>query len=592
MNRCHINIKGMHCRSCELLVEDELLKIPGVDKAVVNHRTGVAEIRFKNVLYQDDVENAVGKAGYILGIEKKIYISRSLRDYQDLGLAFFIAISLYLIAKNLGIFNLSGSLSGNYSSLPIVFLVGLTAGVSTCMALVGGLVLGASARYSEAHPDSSGIQKFTPHIFFNLGRIISYFILGGVIGAIGAVFQLSSSALGLLTIAVAVVMLVLGGQLIDIFPFLKSFSFTIPKSLSRHLGLKTSLDTVYSHRNSFTLGALTFFMPCGFTQAMQLYSMSTGSPVVGAVTMGVFALGTTPGLLGVGGLASAVKGNFSKIFFKTAGVIVILLAFFNLSNGLNLLGLNPSLIIPAAAIPGAADPNVVLVNGVQEVRMTQTASGYSPNSFTIRKGIPVKWIITSQSVYTCAASIVSSDLGIRQSLQLGENVFNFTPSKTGTIRFSCSMGMYTGVFNVVDENGKPSGLLPDSPNSPAGTTASCGSSGGCGCGGGGVKKPVTAALGEVVTEKSVQVIKAVYTRDEDILPNQFTVKAGRPVRFEIAARDDGSGCMGSVTLPGLTSQIEVFSKGRSTVFEFIPTKPGNFGITCAMGIPRGQIQVI
>jgi len=576
MQKCQIDIKGMHCRSCEILIEDELKRIPGVVYANVSHHNGTAVIAYKRHLDNVAVEKAVTSAGYSLGKGDKLGIlSRNRRDYVDLGIAFFIVTLLFLTAKALGLFSLGSSISGNYSSLPIVFVVGLTAGVSTCMALVGGLVLGAAARFSKENPDASALEKFQPHLLFNLGRIVSYFVLGGVIGWVGSFLQLSTSVLGILTVAVGMVMLVLGGQLIDIFPILKKISFTLPKGISRSFGIA-------ERAHPSILGASTFFLPCGFTQAMQLYAMSTGSPLQGALTLGVFALGTAPGLLGVGGLSSVIKGNSAKLFFKTAGVVVILLAFFNVSNGLNLLG-----VTTAGAFSQKAqitDPNVTIKNGVQEVRMTQDGSGYSPNKFTIQKGIPVRWIINSESIYSCAASITAPSLGIRQGLKLGENVFEFTPQETGTIRFSCSMGMYTGAFTVVD--GSTTNVT--SPQAQVGNGGSCG--GGCGCGGG-AKKVVTTTSGTVETQGSVQLIKAVYTQNEDIVPNQFTVKSGQPVKFEIDARDDGGGCMGSVTLPGLSNKVEVFTKGQTTTFEFTPSKAGTFGITCAMGIPRGQILV-
>lgn len=596
-----VHIKGMHCRSCEILIEDELKQISGVKGVNVNHQTGVADIDCDCELNNDEVKHAIEKAGYTIGEDGKIhFFSRNHRDYIDVGIAFFIATALFLIAKSLGLFDLSKSISGSYSSLPIVFLVGLTAGVSTCMALVGGLVLGASARFSAQFPNATGMEKFKPHVFFNLGRIASYTILGGVIGLAGSFFQLSTSILGLLTVAVGLVMLLLGGQLIDIFPILKKVSFTLPKGISRALGIQEKTQLEYSNKNAAIMGASTFFLPCGFTQAMQLFAMSTGSPVQGALTMGVFALGTAPGLLGVGGLSAVVKGNSARLFFKTAGVVVIMLAFFNVSNGLNLLGVPQVLgaITANASSPNSSfDPNVTIVNGAQVIRMTQDSSGYSPNTFTIKKNIPVKWIVTSKDVFTCASSIVSQQLGIRKGLALGENVFEFTPTQTGTIRFSCTMGMYNGSFTVVDVAGSAN-FTPLQEKAPivqsppaSGTGASCSANGGgCGCGGG-AKKPVTVSSGETSTQGSVQVLNATYTSLGDIKPNNFTVKANQPVRFEIDAQDDGQGCMGSVTIPKLTSKVEVFSKGQKTVFEFTPTSTGSFPITCAMGIPRGQIQV-
>ena len=164
--------------------------------------------------------------------------------------------------KELGLFNLSLTNGGSYSSLPIVFLVGLTAGISTCMALVGGLVLAASARFVEKHPQSSAFEKFKPHLIFNAGRIVSFFILGGIIGYAGSFFQLSTTALGFLTIIVGGVMVLMGLQLTEIFPRLSGWQFTLPKGISRAFGIKEQSEKEYSHKNSFILGASTFFLPC------------------------------------------------------------------------------------------------------------------------------------------------------------------------------------------------------------------------------------------------------------------------------------------------------------------------------------------
>jgi sulfite exporter TauE/SafE/plastocyanin domain-containing protein/copper chaperone CopZ len=599
MRKQKVHIKGMHCRSCELLIEDELKKVPGVKRVSVNHQTGIADVDCNCELDQAAIAKAVEDAGYSLGDDGKIhFFSRNQKDYLDLGFAFFIATSLFLAAKMFGIFDLGKSVSGSYSSLPIVFLIGLTAGVSTCMALVGGLVLGASARFSTQFPKATGMEKFTPHLYFNLGRIASYFVLGGIIGFAGSFFQLSTSVLGLLTVAVGLVMLLLGGQLIDIFPILKRFSFTLPKELARMLGIQEKAQVEYSNKNAALMGAMTFFLPCGFTQAMQLFAMSTGSPIQGALTMGVFALGTAPGLLGVGGLTSVVKGETARLFFKTAGVVVIMLALFNVSNGLNLLGVSQVLgaFSTTETAGNVQDPNVSIVDGIQVVKMTQGSSGYTPNRFTIKKGIPVKWIVTSTDAYTCASSIVSQQLNIRKSLVEGENVFEFTPSEAGTIRFSCSMGMYTGAFTVVENIGASTSTsttqavaAPIQETAPVANSCSA-NGGGCGCGGG-AKKAVVTAAGETTNQGAVQVLNATYTSREDIQPNTFTVKANQPVKFEIDAKDDGQGCMGSVTIPNLTRKVEVFAKGEKTIFEFTPTTKGTFNITCAMGIPRGQIQV-
>lgn len=462
MNKKLVHIKGMHCQSCELLIEDELTQIPSVTSAKVNHSKGIAEIYYRGDLKEEEVDKAVEEAGYTVGHEEKPWFTRDGKKYKDILTAAGILFVLYLFARSFGLFELANTSGGSYSSLPVVFIIGLTAGLSTCMALVGGLVLGASARFAEKHPSATSLQKFKPHLFFNLGRIISFFILGGVIGFAGSIFQLSLSSLGYLTILVGGVMLILGIKLMEISPKVSRFNLTLPKQLTHFLGIKKSADKEYSHKNSFIMGALTFFLPCGFTQAMQLYAISTGSVTSGALTMGVFALGTAPGLLGIGGLTSIIKGAYSRLFFKTVGLAVALLAFYNISNGYNLTGLQ--------------------------------LSDYSP---------------------------ITINLGGREAA--------------------------------------------------AGTNTE--------------EEPAPAAAG-------VQVLKATYTASNDMSPRSFSVKVGQPVRLEVLAKDDGVGCMGSVAVPKLSRQVDVFKKGETSVFEFTPKTKGAFQITCAMGIPHGTINVI
>lgn len=572
-----IAIKGMHCRSCEIVVEEELMKVVGIHKVNVSEKKGIAEIFYKGVVQETHIRKAISNSGYSIGKDTKGWISKNPRDYNDLIKAAIALVAFYFIAKGLGLFNIAFNSQNNLASLPVVLLVGITAGLSTCMALVGGLVLGVSARFSEKHPSASPLQKFKPHIFFNLGRVLLFFVFGGLIGYFGSFLQLGPSSIGFLTILVGVVMLLLGLQTIAIFPKLETIRFTLPKSLYKLVGIDNQKESEYSNKSSFLLGGLTFFLPCGFTQAMQLYAISSGSALTGALTMAVFAVGTAPGLLGVGGLTALVKGAFAKPFFKFVGLMVIALSLFNISNGLNLTGIglpdfSGSNEASANSESALTDPNVTLENGVQLVRMTQSYNGYSPSEFTIQKGIPVKWVITSTAGNSCAASIFSSDLGIRKILNEGENIIEFTPKDAGTIRFSCSMGMYTGSFNVIE--GSSSGSNTDEVSSLSTTSVS------------------SNYTSSVRSGTEIQLIKATYSVSNDIQPKSFNVKANIPVKFEILANDNGAGCMGSVALPGLAQPYYLFQKGEKAVFNFTPTQKGTYKITCAMGVPRGTITVI
>ncbi len=547
----------MHCKSCEILVEKKLSEIPEISRSEVNHKKGMAEIYFSEKVDMGKIEKAVRESGYEIGENKKqTFLSDNIHDYKDLFIAFLILLGIYFVFKYVD-FNIDLG-SDSPSSLPIVFLIGLTAGVSTCMTLVGGLVLGISARHAEKHPEATTVEKFRPHIFFNLGRVIGFGLLGGILGFIGSAFQISGTVTGVLIMAVGLVMVILGLQLTGMFPKLNNFNITLPKGLSRLLGIKEH-EKEYNHKNSLILGALTFFLPCGFTQAMQIYALSTGSFTRGALIMAIFALGTMPGLLGVGGFTSLIKGVFAKRFFKFAGLVVIFLALFNISNGFRLLGLDFNFSEPETIV--SEDPNVIMEKGVQVVNMEERSNGYFPNRFTIKKDIPVRWVIDAKDPYSCASALVSSKLGVRKNLQAGKNIIEFTPKETGKIKFSCSMGMYSGYFDVID-----------------GKSASEDSSS--------VPKQSNAGY-----SKNSQSIKTSYTVAGDIQPNNFTVKSGLPVRFEVMAKEDGAGCMSAIMIPGLYKTPELLEKGKTVVMDFTPIKKGEYPITCSMGMQRGVLNV-
>src|SRR3989344_834944 len=447
MNKKTYDIKGMHCRSCEILVEDNITsKVDGVKKVDVNYRKGIVKVYYNQQTISDgQIRKVIEDSGYSMGVGlRESFLSKDSMVYIELFFAGGVLLLIYFLMKIFGVFNLSYGF-GDSPGLVVVLLVGLTAGISTCMALVGGIVLGISARHAELHPEATPAQKFRPHLFFNAGRMVSYVLLGGAIGLAGSAFRFSSLVLGILIVLVGIVMLFLGLKLIEVFPRLEG-GFTLPKGISRVLGINRETKE-YRHRDSFLSGAATFFLPCGFTQAMQLYAVSTGSFTRGALIMGLFALGTMPGLLGIGGITSVVKGWFKGYFFKFAGLIVIILGLLNISYGYNLTGI----VLSFPSIPKQEEVSGIFEDGKQVVKIAQYGNGYSPNKVTVRKNIPVRLLVTGTNLYSCSASFVIPKYNIFTSLQEGINVIEFTPTSTGPVKFSCSMGMYTGVINVINE---------------------------------------------------------------------------------------------------------------------------------------------
>ncbi|MBC7291826.1 MAG: sulfite exporter TauE/SafE family protein [Actinotalea sp.] len=466
-------VQGMTCTACERRITT-LQRVPGVRDARVSARRGRATVRTTGRVPRSALVRAVRAAGYEVGEDVRDWLSRDRTVWRDLAVALAVLTALGLALETSGLTGLADRVSGlaGSGSLLLVVVLGLAAGFSTCMALVGGLVLAVSARHAEQHPGGSAAERMRPHLAFNLGRLAGFAVLGGLTGAVGSALSLSGRMVALLMVAVSLVMAGIGLRLTGLSPRLsRSTSVTLPPRLASALRLDRT-GSRYSDRRAALLGAGTFLLPCGFTQAVQVYALSTGNPVRASVIMTLFALGTMPGLLGIGGLTAMARGAFATRFFRFAGVAVLAFAVVNVSGALGILA--PALVAPATAAPArspdvAAAPapgsltdagpsglptqvsaNVTVADDLQTVRTTQVATGYEPYEAVVLAGVPIRWEIDSVAV-SCAASLWAPDLGIQpQVLRPGLNVLELRLDEPGTYSYTCGMGMYWGVITVVE----------------------------------------------------------------------------------------------------------------------------------------------
>jgi hypothetical protein len=199
------------------------------------------------------------------------------------------------------------------------------------------------------------------------------------------------------------------------------------------------------------IGILTFFLPCGFTQAMQLAAVASGSFVGGAMIMGAFAIGTMPVLFSLGLGSSYARDKEFPLLKKFIGVIIVFFALYSINSGLLLSGANISLnpITDDGGNIGGGGSGVQIKDGIQVVKM-DVDYGFSPNQFTIKKGVPVRFEINGINVGGCVNSIVIPRLNLYKALSQGANILEFTPTESGDLPFSCGMGMVTGKFIVTD----------------------------------------------------------------------------------------------------------------------------------------------
>jgi len=168
-----------------------------------------------------------------------------------------------------------------------------------------------------------------------------------------------------------------------------------------------------------------------------------------------------------------MKGELKNMNKKYIGILIIVLIVVT-----SLFVLRDNFAITGNAIlVGEGDSQVI--------KMDVTRSGWQPNSFVLKKGVPVRWEINAKELTGCNNQIIVDDYDLDIKLKKGLNVVEFIPDKTGTVGWSCWMGMIPGSFIVTDD-----GTASDAQVKPARTAArspgvSCGASsgGGCGCGG-------------------------------------------------------------------------------------------------------------
>jgi sulfite exporter TauE/SafE len=383
----------------------------------------------------------------------------SLRDYAEIGAAFLIIAAvlfglgqLDMLPKQFGV--------SETMSYGLVFVIGMVASVSSCIAVTGGLLVAVAAKYNEASTVLTPVQRMKPHIYFNAGRILSYTLLGGAIGVLGSALTLSPEINGVLTLIASAVMILLGLQMLRLLPGLTRFLPTMPKSFSHRIHDLAERDV---NGGAFALGAATFFLPCGFTQALQLYVLAKGSFSIGALTMLAFSLGTLPALLSLSAMSSFASGNVQRHFLKFAGAAVIVLGIANIQYGLVLTGsaMNVASVAPSAPpVPttAAREPPAQMAatqdkqQDKQIVAMRIDGFNYVPNRFTVKQGVPVEWRIDASEAAACGRFLLAPGLGIRKLLSdRNTTMISFIPQQAGEFGFNCGMGMMTpgSKFTVV-----------------------------------------------------------------------------------------------------------------------------------------------
>jgi sulfite exporter TauE/SafE/copper chaperone CopZ len=422
VSKTRICIGGMTCISCERRILKALLSVSGVKAAKVSYQEGFAEIEFDpEITGLSDFRKVVENAGYLVSTVK---ISDPKGFRRSAGFLLIIAV-LYTILSQSGILNLlvPGQLAEENMGYGMLFVVGLLTSVH-CVAMCGGINL----------TQTIGKSGLASTAAYNLGRVIAYTTGGFLAGALGSAISFTPATQGLLKLAAGIFMVLMGVNMLGLFPSLRKLSIKLPYI---NTGSKSPL----------IVGILNGLMPCGPLQSMQIYALSTGSPVKGAFSMLLFALGTVPLMFGLGALSSILSKKFTRRMVTVGAVLVVILGLSMFSQGWSLSGFHP-LVFSGPDNSTETGDRASMENGVQVVNSTLQSGRYP--KITVQTGIPVKWVIDAPkgSINGCNNAFLIPEYNLEHKFKTGENVIEFTPFNTGTFQYSCWMGMIRSTITV------------------------------------------------------------------------------------------------------------------------------------------------
>lgn len=329
MEHTKLYINGMTCINCQTRIQNALKKQPGITRATVSYETETADVLYdSSVISLEQIQGLIDELGYSASVQKASHAKIVGQILRKLG----IIVILYFLLRHFGILNYlaPASLADAQMSYGMLFVIGLITSVH-CIAMCGGINLSQTLqKSSEPSANASSISRamFQNAAAYNAGRIISYTIIGGILGGIGAItgmagtLQTSSFFQGLLKLLAGALMVVMGINMLGLFPGLRRFHLQIPLP---HFQKGRPKKASHKRRTPFIIGLFNGLMPCGPLQSMQIVALASANIVTGALSMFFFALGTIPLMLGFGSIVAGLGKHFTKQVLKCGAILVVVM---------------------------------------------------------------------------------------------------------------------------------------------------------------------------------------------------------------------------------------------------------------------------
>lgn len=425
MKTIYVKIDGIQCQNCVDKITKELIKIKNIKEVTIDK--SIAQINYVKNIDEEQMIETINNLEYHTTKEyistDKTKLKRKREGLEYIIIALCILICITAITKLLGYnpFNVIPTIDANIS-YAMLFITGLLTSIH-CMSMCGAMNFLSSINTTK----KTDIKR---PLLYNLGRLISYTCIGFIVGCIGSIFTLNHTITGIVILLAGIIMLLISLNLMRVINFKLPTLKKVPK-------IRTN--------NTFIIGLLNGLMPCGPLQSMQLYALSTGSAIKGALAMFTFGLGTLPLMCTFGLLINFFKGKIKIYLNKIAIVFVLLLSLAMINRGLLTLDIN--------LFSKPEESNYIkatLKEEYQEVKIDLTYNNYG--DIMVQKDIPVKFIInvSKDKLTNCNNELEISSYEIQKKLEVGENIIEFTPTETGTFKYNCWMNMIINNIKVID----------------------------------------------------------------------------------------------------------------------------------------------
>ncbi len=351
-------------------------------------------------------------------------------------------------------------------NLGLIFLTGLTTGGLSCLAMQGGLLASVITNQKEdeletskdraaVKPASFDSLDWLPVTMFLGSKLVIHTLFGFLLGALGSVISLSLGVRLAFQVFTAIFMFATAMNLLDVHPIFRYVMFQPPKFIQRYIRNSTKSRALFA---PVILGLLTVFIPCGVTQAMEVTAISSGSALNGALIMFAFVLGTSPLFAAIGIAAAKLSEVWNQRFLRVAAYGLVVMA---------IMGINGALVVIDSPVTvqkltrpityffspdrfNKTEATAQVINGVQKVEIQAVNAGYNPRYFKVKAGEPVQLTVSTNGTHSCAAAFTFKAFKIAAFLgSTDSKTFTFTPTEKGKFTYTCSMGMYTGVMEVI-----------------------------------------------------------------------------------------------------------------------------------------------